>query len=244
MASLTLDALDLSALLCSRVCHDLISPVGAIGNGLEVLEDDNDPSMREFALDLIRKSARTASARVQFARIAFGASGSAGAAIDLADAEKLSRNMYADEKPELSWSAPQALFPKNKVKLLLNLVVIAATAIPRGGLIDVKVTGDGDAPEMVIRAKGSHARIPPHAEELIAGTPENGAIDSHGILAYYAGLVARAAAMTVTFSIEGDEVTIRAVPAGVAAESSTPANAPTSEDARPSDSEPPDTALA
>lgn len=243
MASLTLDALDLSALLCSRVCHDLISPVGAINNGLEVLEDDNDPSMREFALDLIRKSARTASARVQFARIAFGASGSAGAAIDLADAEKLTRNMFAEEKPDIAWSAPVALFPKNKVKLLLNLVVISNTAIPRGGLIDVKVTGDGDAPDIVIVAKGSHARIPPHAEELIAGTPEDGSVDSHGILAYYAGLVARAAAMTVTFSIEGDAVTIRAVPTEATVEPA-PANAPTSEDDRPSDSEPSDTALA
>lgn len=244
MASLTLDALDLSAMLCSRVCHDLISPVGAIGNGLEVLEDDNDPSMREFALDLIRKSSRTASARVQFARIAFGAGGSAGAAIDLADAEKLSRNLFAEEKPDIAWSAPQALFPKNKVKLLLNLVMIASTAIPRGGLIDVKVTGDGDAPEIVIRAKGSHARIPPHVEELIAGTPESGSVDSHGILAYYAGLIARAAAMDVVFSIEGDEVTVRATPTAAAVEPSAPAPRPSTEDERPSDSEPPDTALA
>ena len=244
MASLTLDALDLSALLCSRVCHDLISPVGAIGNGLEVLEDDNDPSMRDFALDLIRKSSRTASARVQFARIAFGAGGSAGATIDLADAEKLTRNLFAEEKPEIAWSAPQAFFPKNKVKLLLNLAMIASTAIPRGGLIDVAVTGDGDAAEFVIRAKGSHARIPPHAEALIAGTPESGSVDSHGILAYYAGLIARAAAMNVAFSIEGEEVTIRATPTEASADPVSPANRPSSEDARPSDSEPPDTALA
>ena len=167
-SSLTLDSLDLSALLCSRVCHDVISPIGAIVNGLEVLEDDNDPSMREFALELIRKSARTASARVQFARIAFGAAGSAGASIDLADAEKVSRAMFADEKTQIAWSAPQALFPKNKVKLLLNLVVIASGAIPRGGLIDVAVTGGGEAPLFVLRAKGSHARIPPHVEALIA----------------------------------------------------------------------------
>src|SRR3954468_16264066 len=73
MATVTLDSLDLAALLCSRVCHDVISPVGAIVNGLEVLEDENDPAMHDFALDLIRKSARQASARLQFARLAFGA---------------------------------------------------------------------------------------------------------------------------------------------------------------------------
>ncbi|WP_375465020.1 histidine phosphotransferase ChpT [uncultured Methylobacterium sp.] len=233
MTPVTLDALDLSALLCSRVCHDVISPVGAIVNGLEVLEDDNDESMREFALDLIRKSARHASARLQFARIAFGAAGSAGASIDLADAEKVSRGMFADEKTQLAWSAPVALYPKNKVKLLLNLVMIATGAIPRGGLIDVKVTGEGEAPTMVLVARGSHARIPPHVEELLAGTPENGAVDAHGVLPYYAGLVARAAAMEVRFSIAGDVVTIRCEPA---AASVAPASAPPSlEDARPSD---------
>src|SRR6478609_6345439 len=102
MAVLALDSLDLAALLCSRVCHDVISPVGAIVNGLEVLEEDNDPSMRDFALDLIRKSAKQASARLQFARLAFGAAGSAGAAIDLADAEAVAKGMFADDKITLS----------------------------------------------------------------------------------------------------------------------------------------------
>ena len=212
MTALNLDALDLSALLCSRVCHDVISPVGAIVNGLEVLEDDSDESMREFALDLIRKSAKTASARLQFARIAFGAAGSAGSSIDLADAEKVSRGMFADEKTQLTWSAPQALFPKNKVKLLLNLVMIATGAIPRGGLLDVVVAGTAEEATMTIKAKGSYARIPPHVEELIAGRSETGTVDAHGILAFYAGLVARAAGMRVSLSIEGDTVTVLAEP--------------------------------
>lgn len=212
MTQVTLDSLDLSALLCSRVCHDVISPVGAIVNGLEVLEDDDDASMRDFALDLIRKSARTASARLQFARLAFGAAGSAGAAIDLGDAENVARGMFQDEKVTLTWSAPRALFPKNKVKLLLNLLVIATGAIPRGGAIDVQVTGDAEACEFVLRSKGLNARIPAHVEALLAGAPENGTVDAHGIQAFYAGLVARAAGMGVTLSIEGDEVTTKAMP--------------------------------
>jgi histidine phosphotransferase ChpT len=150
MNAVTLDSLDLAALLCSRVCHDVISPVGAIVNGLEVLEDENDASMRDFALDLIRKSARQASARLQFARLAFGAAGSAGASIDLGDAEQVARGMFQDDKVTLSWSAPRALLPKNRVKLLLNLLVIATNAVPRGGTIDVKVTGDAEASEFVL----------------------------------------------------------------------------------------------
>jgi len=212
MPTITLDGLDLAALLCSRVCHDVISPVGAIVNGLEVLEDDQDESMREFALELIGKSARQASARLKFARIAFGAAGSAGASIDLADAESVAKGMFADEKTKLEWRAPQALFPKNKVKLILNLVMVTTSAIPRGGLIDVTVTGDGEAPTFVLKAKGSHARIPPHVVELIAGEPESGTVDAHGILPFYAGLVARAARMDVKFAIDGDEVTVTAEP--------------------------------
>ncbi|HEY8565865.1 MAG TPA: histidine phosphotransferase family protein [Beijerinckiaceae bacterium] len=209
----TLDALDLAALLCSRVCHDVISPVGAIVNGLEVLEDESDPAMKDFALDLIRKSSRQASARLQFARLAFGAAGSAGASIDLGDAEQVARGMFQDDKITLSWSAPRALFPKNKVKLLLNLVVVATGAIPRGGSITVAVTGDAERCEYLLLSKGPNARIPNHVQGLLAGAPESGTVDAHGIQAFYAGLVARAAGMSVAFSIEGDEVTIRALPA-------------------------------
>ena len=143
MATVTLESLDLAALLCSRVCHDVISPVGAIVNGLEVLEDESDASMKDFALDLIRKSAKQASARLQFARLAFGAAGSAGASIDLGDAEQVARGMFQDDKVTFSWSAPRLLFPKNRVKLLLNLLVIATNAVPRGGTIDVSVTLPG-----------------------------------------------------------------------------------------------------
>jgi histidine phosphotransferase ChpT len=211
MATITLDSLDLAALLCSRVCHDVISPVGAIINGLEVLEDDSDASMRDFALEVIGKSAKQASARLQFARLAFGAAGSAGASIDLGDAEQVARGMFQDEKVSFSWSAPRLLFPKNRVKLLLNLIMTATSAIPRGGSISVTVTGDAERCEFVLRSKGLNARIPPHAEALLAGEAEGGTVDAHGIQTFYAGMVARASGMTVSFTLDGDEVVIRAV---------------------------------
>src|SRR5499427_3555238 len=108
----TLEALDLAALLCSRVCHDLISPSGAIVNGLEVLEESKDEETRSFALELIKKSAKTASARLQFCRIAFGAAGSASAQVDLGDAENVARGFIEDEKVKLSWNLPSTLLPK------------------------------------------------------------------------------------------------------------------------------------
>src|SRR5258706_13839108 len=80
---LAMNDLDFAALLVSRVCHDLVSPVGAVVNGLEVLEDETDPAMRADALLLVASSAEQAAARLQFARIAFGAAGSAGPGPDL-----------------------------------------------------------------------------------------------------------------------------------------------------------------
>src|SRR6187397_957446 len=140
-----LDALDLAALLCSRVCHDLINPVGAIVNGLEVLDDNPTPDDRDFALGLIRKSAKTASAKLQFCRLAFGAAGSAGAQIDLGDAQTMARGHIEDGKITITWNLPRLLLPKNRVKLLLNMLIIAQQTIPRGGVLTVNPIGEGEA---------------------------------------------------------------------------------------------------
>src|SRR4029077_15741046 len=137
------EALDLAALLCSRVCHDIISPVGAIINGLEVLDEDNSEEMRSFASELIQRSAKQASASLQFARLAFGAAGSAGAEIDLGDAEKVAKGYMEGEKAQFSFQSPRVLMAKNLVKLLLNLILLANAAVPRGGTVNVVVEGHG-----------------------------------------------------------------------------------------------------
>ncbi|MEE4235169.1 MAG: histidine phosphotransferase family protein, partial [Anderseniella sp.] len=126
-----LSDMDLSALLCSKVCHDVISPVGAIANGLEVLEDEQDEEMRQIALDLVRRSSRQASAKLQFCRIAFGAAGSAGSSIDTGDAEDVAKKFIGDEKVELEWSVPREIRPKSEVKLMLNMLMLAISSIPR-----------------------------------------------------------------------------------------------------------------
>ncbi|WP_371347143.1 histidine phosphotransferase ChpT [Ancylobacter sp. IITR112] len=208
--AIDLDKLDLAALLCSRVCHDVISPVGAIVNGLEVLEDEDDPAMKSFALDLIAKSARQASARLQFARLAFGAAGSAGAQIDTGDAEKVARGFLEDDRTSLNWQLPRVLAPKNKVKLLLNLLVVATSTIPRGGRIGVEENGAGEEGGFRLITQGSHSRIPPHLVALLAGHPaeEGASLDAHAIQPHYTGLLARATGYAITLAHEGDMVTI------------------------------------
>lgn len=205
-----LEALDLAALLCSRVCHDLISPVGAIVNGLEVMEDDNDQETRDFALELIKKSVRTASARLQFCRLAFGAAGSAGAQIDLGDAEKVSRGFLEDDKTKLAWNLPRALLGKNRVKLLLNMLVIAGQTIPRGGQLTVDPLGGADALSFKVTASGLNARIPQAIPALLGGGEHDGAVDAHAIQPYYTGLLARDCGLSVSIAPEGEAIVLTA----------------------------------
>ncbi len=225
MTMVNLDSLDLAALLCSRVCHDVISPVGAIVNGLEVLEDEKDPEMRAIATELIKKSAHTASAKLQFCRLAFGAAGSAGAMIDSGDAEAVARNLFADDRTKLEWNAPRLLMPKNKVKLMLNMCLIAAAAIPRGGVIKVDVTGEGDATAIAFFSTGPNVRLASGVNQLLAGEPESGSVDAHGIQAFYTGLVGRAANLSVSAESTPEGVRVIATPAAPVAEiSGEPAN--------------------
>ena len=203
------DALELAALLCSRVCHDLISPVGAIVNGLEVLDDNPKPEDKEFALDLIRKSAKTASARLQFCRLAFGAAGSAGAQIDLGDAQNMARGQLEDAKTRVEWNLPRLLLPKNKVKLLLNMLVIAQQTIPRGGVLTVDGIGEGEPTGFRVHAAGTNARLPQKIVDMLAAESP-GAVDAHAVQPYYTRLLAESCALRVTIAAEGDAVVVSA----------------------------------
>src|ERR1700675_4974685 len=98
---IAMNDLDFAALLVSRVCHDLVSPVGAVVNGLEVLEDETDIGMRADALRLVAASAEQAAARLQFARIAFGAAGSAGAELDLREVGRMVCGLLQGSKIEV-----------------------------------------------------------------------------------------------------------------------------------------------
>ena len=201
-----LESLDLAALLCSRVCHDLISPVGAIMNGLEVMEDDNDQETKTFALELIKKSIKTASARLQFCRIAFGAAGSAGAQIDVGDAETVARGFLEDDKTKLTWKLPRILLPKNRVKLLLNMLVVTGQTIPRGGMMTVEPVGESETMGFRVTAVGTNARVNAAVPNLLAGIPESGTVDAHAIQPFYTGLLAKNCGLALTLVAEGEGV--------------------------------------
>jgi histidine phosphotransferase ChpT len=209
MSGPAIEALDLAALLCSRVCHDLISPVGAIVNGLEVLAEEKDEETKTFALELIKKSAATASAKLQFCRIAFGAAGSAGAQIDLGDAQTIARGFFEDDKTKLTWNLPRALLAKNRVKLLLNMLLIAGQTIPRGGTLTVDAVGSGETMSFKVTAAGANAKVPPAIPPLLTAETGEG-LDAHRIQPFYTGLLAKACGLAVGMAMEDEAVVVSA----------------------------------
>lgn len=205
--NLTLSGADLAALLCSRVCHDVISPVGAINNGLELLDESGSDA---DAMELIRTSALNASVRLKFARLAFGASGSVGASIDTGEAEKAAKDFAAAEKKtEVIWSGPRAIIPKNRVKLLLNLFLVAYGSIPRGGSVEVTLENPEFEARFTLVAKGRMMRVPPKFIEINSGTVEE-AIDAHSIQPYYTVLLAEETNMALSYAVTPEEITFTA----------------------------------
>ena len=206
-----LKATDLAAMLCSRVCHDLINPVGAIGNGLEVLADPAQGEMAPFARDLISNAAKQARAKLEFARLAYGASSTAGTDFDTRECERVARLFFEIEKAELDWQVPLILLPKHKAKLLMNMLLIGAGAVPRGGTVKVQVEGPAGEERFRITSKGPKTLIPAGSEGLVAGTPEEG-VDARGIQPFYTGLLARMTNMAVHIGLENEEFVFTATP--------------------------------
>jgi histidine phosphotransferase ChpT len=205
-----IDPLELAALIASRVCHDIISPVGAIVNGLEVLEEEKDESMREFAMDLVQKSARQASAKLQFSRLAFGASGGAGTEIDMVDAGRCTAALMEREKAELDWRVAAPLLPKLHAKLLLNLLIIALNSVARGGRISVTAEREGEETVMRVVADGDRAKLPAGVREVIAEGAMPNPLDAHAVQPLYAALLAKEGGLGVTATQEENRVILGA----------------------------------
>jgi histidine phosphotransferase ChpT len=196
---LPMNDLDFAALLVSRVCHDLVSPVGAVVNGLEVLEDERDATMRADALKLVASSADQAAARLQFARIAFGAAGSAGAELDLNEVGRIVVGLALGSKVQIDWRAAHVNWPKDWAKLLMNVTLLATDSLPRGGAVIVQTAVDGAPPSFTIKATGQNARVLEEVAHAARGEP-SAPLDGRSIQAYLTHKLARGvnAGLTIT----------------------------------------------
>jgi len=211
-----LQANDLAAMLCSRVCHDLINPVGAINNGLQALDDPAQAEMAEFARGMIANAAAQAQAKLEFARLAFGASSTAGTDFDTRECERVAQILFAIEKADLDWQATPVLLPKNKAKLFMNMLLIAAASVPRGGKVVAKIEGETGAESLSIIAmsdpeKKQRTFLPEDVEDLLAGQAEGG-VTARNIQPFYTGLLARLSGMEPGVSLDGNVFTIFAKP--------------------------------
>ena len=201
-----LSDLDLAALLCSRVCHDLVSPVGAIANGLEMMDEEDDQEMHRLALELVRRSARQASAKLQFCRLAFGAAGGAGSLLDVGEAGDIARLFVAEEKVKLDWLAPRTARDKNEVKLLLNLMLLAIAAVPRGGSVAIDAT---DA-LLSATAVGDGARLADKTKAVLDRAVPAAEFDARAVQVYYALRLAEQAGFTLAADAKTGTVVFRA----------------------------------
>jgi histidine phosphotransferase ChpT len=183
--------LDLAALLVSRVCHDLISPVGAISNGMEILEDEQDQDMRKHALALIEHSVAQARSRLLFARLAFGAMGSAGAEIPLREAGQVAAEFFKGAKPKFVWESPELAIDKEIVKVALNLAQIGADCIPRGGVLTCRVDTDSESSKISVTAEGPRANLAQDVVDALTGTLNLNDLTGRTIAPHMIALLAR-----------------------------------------------------
>ncbi|WP_455476745.1 histidine phosphotransferase ChpT [Bartonella sp. B41] len=192
--AVSLKSVDLAALLCSRICHDLISPIGAIQNAMELYDEGG---VDEDALQLVRLSVANASARLQFARLAFGFSGAVECQIDTRSAEKVAQQYMKEEKAILKWQVPTLFLPKDEVKLLLNLLLIANATASRGGEIVVIILQDEKKRSFRFEIYGETLHLPVHFIELYDGKFHEDLIDAHVIQFYYTLFLAETTGMKI-----------------------------------------------
>ena len=202
-----MNAVDLASLLCSRLCHDLMSPVGALNNGIELLADETDPDMREKCLELLADSARASANKLKFFRLAFGAGGGFADAIDTTEARAALEGVFgAERKIELGWHVNDDKLAKGAVKLLLNVALLAGDALVRGGRLDVGAEHNGQDLELVIRGEGPRILLDPTLRETLARGSSGGTVEPRAAGAWLAHSLIAEAAGTIRLSDPSDEV--------------------------------------
>ena len=189
---MAINAVDFASLLCSRLCHDLLSPVGAMNNGLELLADEHDPDMRAQVMDLLNDSASTSANRLKYYRLAFGAAGGFDSQIDATEAKTAIEGLFCSRgKISLIWMVTPPTLAKPAIKVLLNLALIAGEGLVRGGELTVGAETFDGITEMVVRAEGPRVILDPEIRKALLGEVADTDVTSRGAGAWLAQQLVR-----------------------------------------------------
>jgi len=203
---------DLAAILCSRLCHDLMSPVGALGNGLELLASEEDPEMREHCLGLIGRSAQASAAKLRFFRLAFGSAGGFADEVPMQEPHEVLAALAGQEgKASLDWAVEAETLPKNAVKVLLNLAAIGLDTLVRGGTLAVGAERGDGATEIVVRAAGPRLAFSQDMSAALDGTLGEHERSARTAPAVLVRLLAEETGGNVQFALSGEALIMGAV---------------------------------
>lgn len=203
---MTMHPTDFASLLCSRLCHDLLSPVGALNNGLELLADEHDPEMRARCLELLNESAAASANKLKFFRLAFGAAGGFGEEVDAGEAKLAIEGMFvAGGRITLGWLVATPTLSKPAIKVMLNLALLAGDALVRGGRLDVGAEVTAGGTEIVVRAEGPRMVLDPELRKVLTGQIPDEAITPRAAPAWLASSIAKGCGGSIMVSEPGAE---------------------------------------
>ena len=206
------DSFELASLLASRLCHDLLSPVGALTNGLELLADEKDPEMRKRCFELLEQSAKVSADKLKFFRLAFGAAGGYGELVPVEEPRALVDALVGNnERVSVAWSLGTDALPKPAVKTLLNLAMIGIEALVRGGTLEIGAEVREGASEIVIRAAGPRIAFDPVIGRALSGTLAEGELTSRTAPAAMVQMLAASLGGGLQFALTDEALVMGAV---------------------------------
>lgn len=182
---MTISPVEFASLLCSRLCHDLLSPVGALNNGIELLADEHDPEMRQRCLELLSESAKASANKLKFFRLAFGAAGGFGETVDSREARAAIEGLFGENgRVKIGWMVEESVLPKPAIKVLLNLSLLAGDALVRGGQLDIGAEQAGDTVEIVVRGEGPRIILDAELRNALSGGGDQSVVTPRAAAAY------------------------------------------------------------
>ena len=189
----------ISSLMSSRLCHDLVNPVGALNTGLDVLGEGGDPELQEHALALIKESTSKSIAILTLARLAYGSSGGFEGDLDMADAKAAAVAFYEHSKAELDWRLDAAALPNWQGRVLLNILIAVERCVPRAGSV---VTVSGPSP-LTVTATGPKVKF---SDEMArAFTGDDSDIQPKEMPALLAAMIAETGGAKLDSTYQPDE---------------------------------------